>query len=104
MEHLKCTRCDRDMEFMMREQLQLGKTGWFMGDLGNLLAGALDVAVYSCPQCGKLEFFRGDMYEEPPKGFGGSGISLVKCPKCGDRYDMDYPKCPRCGAKNDKLV
>ena len=104
MKNLKCTRCDREMEFMMREQIQLGKTGWIIGDWGNLLAGALDVAVYTCPECGKLEFFRGECCEEKPRGFAGMGISLVECPKCGDKYDMDYPKCPRCGARNEKLV
>ena len=37
---LKCLRCGRTMEFLMRENIQLGKTGWILGDLGNLMAGA----------------------------------------------------------------
>lgn len=24
------------------------------------------------------------------------GIAKIICPKCGRRYDMDYPKCPYC--------
>ena len=44
--------------------MQLGKTGWITGDWGNLLAGALDVAILQCPGCGRLEFFQGDRLEE----------------------------------------
>ena len=61
---LSCLRCGRDMVFLRREHLQLGKTGLFTGDWGNLLAGALDVAILQCPGCGKLEFFKGDAFEE----------------------------------------
>lgn len=94
---LNCLRCGQTMKFLMRENLQLGKTGWITGDWGNLLAGALDVAVLQCPGCGKLEFFRGDFAleesaEEP--------LAQVTCPNCGVRYDFDYPKCPVCGTKN----
>ena len=56
---LSCLRCSRDMVFLRREHLQLGKTGLFTGDWGNLLAGALDVAILQCPGCGKLEFSKG---------------------------------------------
>ena len=33
------------MQFLKREQIQLGRTGWLLGDLSNLLAGALLVFV-----------------------------------------------------------
>jgi len=100
MKRLNCLRCGCEMEFMLRENIQLGKTGWLTGDWGNLLAGALDVAVFSCPECGKLELFRGDHYED---ACGQSeGIAQTRCPSCGVEYDLDSPKCPRCGAKNDK--
>ena len=39
---LRCLRCGGTMELLRREFLQLGKTGWVLGDLDNLLAGALD--------------------------------------------------------------
>ena len=35
---LSCLRCGQDMVFLRREHLQLGKTGLFTGDWGNLLA------------------------------------------------------------------
>lgn len=30
-------------------------------------------------------------------------IEQVTCPKCRNKYDMDYPKCPNCGYKNEFL-
>ena len=94
---LKCLRCGRPMEFLQREHLQLGRTGWILGDLDNLLAGGLDVAVLQCPGCGKLEFFRGDFALE---GRSEETLAQVTCPQCGVRYDFDYPNCPVCGTKN----
>ena len=99
MKKLNCLRCGCKMEFMLRENIQLGKTGWIIGDWGNLLAGALDVAVYTCPSCGKLEFFRGELGGEPEQR---DCIAQTDCPACGVEYDLDSPQCPRCGAKNDK--
>ena len=45
---MKCLRCGQTLKFLRRENLQLGKTGWITGDWGNLLAGALDVAILQC--------------------------------------------------------
>ena len=56
---LSCLRCGQDMVFLRREHLQLGKTGLFTGDWGNLLAGALDVAILSAPAAGSWSFSRG---------------------------------------------
>ena len=68
---LRCLRCGGTMELLRREFLQLGKTGWVLGDLDNLLAGALDVDILCCSDCGKLEFFRGEWSElEDPEGSG----------------------------------
>lgn len=45
------------MQYKGTDQIQLGKTRFFMGTLSNLLSSALDVAIYECPGCGKIEFF-----------------------------------------------
>lgn len=88
---MNCLRCGAEMQFYIKEQLQLGKTGWILGDLPNLLAGALIVDIYICPKCHKLEFYCAseDM---------GMDESLPKktCPVCGTIHDFDYPKCPKC--------
>ena len=91
---MRCLRCNGTMEFVLQEQLQLGKTGWILGDLPNLLAGALTVDIYCCKNCGKLEFFRAESEEE--ETYGGDRIAQRTCPKCGNVHDIDYPKCPFC--------
>ena len=92
------------MEFVKRENVQLGKTGIFSGDWSNIFAGALDVAIFACPQCGKLEFFRGELYEETQTGeFASDHIAQTTCPVCGIRHDLDDPQCPRCKTRNPRL-
>ena len=46
MDKMKCLRCEEEMQYLSREKLQLGKTGWVLGDLPNLLSGALEVQIY----------------------------------------------------------
>lgn len=90
MDKMKCLRCGEDMQYLSREKLQLGKTGWVLGDLPNLLSGALEVQIFVCPKCRKLEFFLAEnetLDDETPK---------KTCPKCGTVHDFDYPKCPKC--------
>ena len=85
----ECVRCGINMRSIGVKKLQLGKTGWLLGDLPNLVAGALEVEIFLCGRCGKLEFFQ----PEAPS----SGISRTLCPECGGAHDMDFPKCPYCG-------
>jgi ribosomal protein L37E len=114
MRELKCLRCGKAMSFLKQEKLQLGQTGFFLGDWPNLLAGALDVEIYGCTNCGKLEFMMPG-YAEPPAdepeleedflppeegqpiaGVSADGVPQVKCPRCGRQHDFDYPKCIYC--------
>ena len=88
-----CLHCDRKMNLIRTEKLQLGQTGWILGDLPNLLAGAMDVDIYSCPSCRKLEFYQGDGEADQQ---ASSGIAQKICPKCGLEHDLDDPRCPRC--------
>lgn len=79
------------MQFLAQERLQLGKTGWVLGDLPNLLAGALEVCILVCPSCKKLEFYYAggdDTIEDT--------LPQKICPSCGTEHDFDYPKCPKC--------
>ena len=86
---LSCLRCGQKMNHIKTENLQLGRTGWLLGDLPNLIAGAMEVDIYSCPDCGKLEFFIADTSKE-------EGLPRKQCPKCGKMIDFDYYKCPFC--------
>ena len=53
----RCLRCSGNMQSRGVEEIQLGKTGFFLGSLGNLLAGALEVELYTCQGCGKIELY-----------------------------------------------
>ncbi len=86
--NIDCIRCGQKMNHIRTEKLQLGQTGWILGDLPNLLAGAMEVDIYSCPECRKLEFFLSDDTE--------NSMPQKRCPKCGKMHDFDYPKCPFC--------
>lgn len=114
MRELKCLRCGQEMFFLKQEKLQLGQTGFLLGDWPNLLAGSLEVEIYGCNSCGKLEFMMPgypeqgsvepdmDGFELPPDGSQNIvGVSMdgtpqVRCPACGRKHDFDYPRCPRC--------
>ena len=95
MKDLMCLRCHVRMDDFGEEQIQLGKTGWILGDLPNLFAGAMRVKLFRCPRCGKLELFSGDgdpayfnQKEEPPRKI---------CPECGAEHDAECSCCPICG-------
>ncbi|MGI6028314.1 MAG: hypothetical protein ACOX81_02755 [Candidatus Heteroscillospira sp.] len=90
MRKLNCLRCGAEMNHISDKTFQLGQTGWFLGDLPNLLAGGMRMSIYACPDCGKLEFYAADEVT------CADGIQQVKCPNCGKTHDMDYPKCPFC--------
>ena len=87
---MSCLRCGEEMQYLSREKIQLGKTGWVLGDLPNLLSGALEVQIFVCPKCRKLEVFLAEnevLDDDTPKR---------TCPDCGTVHDFDYPKCPNC--------
>lgn len=93
----KCGNCGKDMEFLGEEQIQLGQVGFMLGHLSNLLAGSLEVEVWECFNCGKIEFYRqGSTERWDEEGH----MPQVVCSKCGKKHDLDDPKCPYCGLKN----
>lgn len=114
MRKLSCLRCGADMFFLKQEKIQLGQTGYFLGDWPNILAGSLEVEIYGCNKCGKLEFmmpgFPKSEDEEPEfadeeflpdvnqniVSVSMDGIPQVRCPRCGKRHDFDHHHCPHC--------
>ena len=87
---LKCLRCCAGMQYVKTEMLQLGQTSWIFGDWPNLIAGAMEVDIYACPSCGKIEFFQAESAAEPLQ------IAQRTCPVCGKVHDADYLRCPFC--------
>jgi rubrerythrin len=74
----------------------------------------IQVDVYRCPQCGKLEFFQANFVPKKPveaseesetdtidtSGYYTPGVlEDVKCPVCGKLHPADDPYCPLCGTK-----
>lgn len=91
----RCPSCGGTMRFLGEEQIQLGQVGLLTGRLSNLLSGSLDVEIWECPHCGKLDFYRQDSFGEDE-----GHMAQTICPKCGLEHDLDDPKCPGCGLKN----
>lgn len=81
------------MGYLRDEKLQLGRMNWLLGDLPNLVAGAMEVSIYLCPNCGKIEFYRRDAEENDSRA---DRMAQIRCPRCGKLHDMDDPKCPFC--------
>ena len=78
--NIDCLRCNCKMNRIKTEKLQFGQTGWILGDLPNLIAGAMEVDIYCCPSCRKLEFFLSDKPE--------TELPQKRCPKCGKMHDL----------------
>ena len=91
MRDISCLRCGVKMRHIRREKLQLGQTGWILGDLPNLIAGSMELDFYACSECGKVEFF---MTEDEPDV--RDTLPQKRCPRCGKQHDIDYPRCPVC--------
>ncbi len=88
MRKLKCLRCGRSMSRIKREHLFMGQIGLQWGGMHYQPSRGLDVDVYCCPDCGKLEFYRGEKDQDK---------------RVAGQSDLDSCKCPFCGEENDKL-
>ena len=91
--HIDCLRCGQAMKHIRTEKIQFGQTGWILGDLPNLFAGAMEVEIYSCPQCKKLEFFLPEYKIEESKQ---EDVPQRSCPLCGRKHDAEDSNCPFC--------
>lgn len=75
----------------MKESLQLGQAGVISGLWPNILAGGLEVDIYCCRKCGKIELFAAGPLESETEN-----LPQRACPQCGKAHDFDYPRCPYC--------
>ena len=64
MKQINCLRCKTPMDFASSEKIQLGETSLLLRDLPNLLAGSIEVNIYICPKCKKIELFSSDESED----------------------------------------
>ena len=84
----RCSNCGGTMQHLGDDKIQLGQAGLLLGHLSNLWHGALYVEIWECPECGKLDLYRG----EGPREEEGHMAQTV-CPNCGAEHDLDDPKC-----------
>ncbi len=99
----RCGNCRTELKFLKQEKIQLGQTGFILGDWPNLIAGAQELEFWACPNCRKLELFIPEGTSVDESDFEEGGIAQIACPVCGLSHDMDDPKCPHCGAKNNTV-
>ncbi len=90
---MNCLRCNQELVSAGIQKLQLGEVGVLTGVWANLLSGALDVEIYICEKCGKLEFFSPYIHDVADK------IEKEKCPHCGELHEIDDVKCPHCNKR-----
>lgn len=48
--------CGQPMTYLGVSEFQLGCQGWFLGNLPNLVAGSMGLAVFQCERCGQVKF------------------------------------------------
>ena len=76
----RCGNCGHSMEFIRREDIQLGKASILGGTWPNIWAGALDVELWGCPNCRKLDFYWGGG-ENDTDWDGGDHMAQTTCPR-----------------------
>lgn len=98
MRKLSCLRCSAEMVFAGMDTLQFGKLSILL-NIPHYSGKKMELEIYTCPNCGKTEFFA----PEPPEPeTQETGIPQCRCPSCGKKHDFDYPKCPYCGYKAER--
>ena len=85
-----CLRCTGKMSSIGIEKIQLGQTGLLLGMWNNILAGSMEVEIYVCSKCKKVELYANNLDSSC------DDIPKKTCPQCGKVHDFDYPKCPFC--------
>ena len=93
-----CLRCGQMMYHIGKDRIRFGRPNSL---IEGLLSGSTEVEIYTCPGCGKLEFYLAEIADAEEEGgaegeFSDGDIPQVRCPSCGKYHDFDYPKCPYC--------
>jgi len=112
MRKVRCSVCNRELNFLMKESFLKGDSGAWVGNITPHFRGGFEMEIYACPKCGKLEFFLPeeemdqlpeDMeevelpeYDENIVRVSQDGIPQIRCVRCGYIHDFDSPRCPRC--------
>jgi hypothetical protein len=109
-EFITCPRCELPLAY-------LGTKHFHEGGLFDLFKGREHYDVYSCPRCGRIEFFvdtvgeelRGETPQDQPLTHEGTPLILEgtapassglewKCPTCSEAVPDTFDVCWKCGA------
>lgn len=82
---LTCLRCGDEMVALGTREFQLGRETIFFDS--HLWEGAMELEIFGCPSCGKIEFFSEKARE---------WAAEYECPVCHARYPRDAERCPKC--------
>jgi hypothetical protein len=94
-----CLSCSGEMISIGTEKLQLGQTDLLLNMWRNILAGALEVEIFICSDCKKIEFYANDVAVHNSGNYGN--LPQKSCQNCKKTHDIDYPKCPHCGYREE---
>ena len=90
----RCSNCGGIMQYLGDDKIQLGQAGLLLGHLSNLWHGALYVEIWECPECGKLDLYRG----EGPREEEGHMAQTV-CPIVEQSMTWTTPNVPIAGRR-----
>ena len=88
---LTCLRCGAEMVAPGTREFQLGRETIFFDS--HLWEGAMELEIFGCPSCGKIEFFSEKTRE---------WAAEYECPVCHARYPRDAECCPKCFTKREQ--
>ena len=54
---LRCSRCDRALQFVGTKSLHEGTNWGILGEIGEFFVKRESLDFYYCPRCGRVEFF-----------------------------------------------
>ena len=99
----ECLRCSGTMKSIGTQEIQLGRASFIFGALGNLAAGSLEVDIYVCSGCGRVEFYAAPEVIPAIDGTYEHDPDTVMCPRCEEIHDIGLTSCPKCGYNHRPL-
>jgi hypothetical protein len=64
---LTCLRCQREMRFLGTKSFHEGTRWGALGDLGEMFVAKMDLEMFCCTQCGRVEFYAEDIFSNLQK-------------------------------------
>lgn len=88
----KYSCCGQPMGFVGVQEFQQGSMSFLTGNLGNMLAGSMQLAIFRCAVCGQYRFY-------DPQYVSLLAGANKTCPQCGKTYSGHLQSCPDCGSE-----